>query len=150
AGLSFIVSSLTGDFQHAFQAYAVAVMTIVFALASLDMLAPTFSLRRFLRVIFIAKDQEERQERRRIWVDSFIIAGAYITVHMLISTSASWLKSIISPNVPEDYLQDICSVANVLSPTIDLIKDTLTTGFNEMTTVAIMAVLYKKYCKNFW
>jgi hypothetical protein len=147
---SYVISSVNGDLQRAFGSYAYAVITIVFALASLKILAPTFSLKRFLRVAVIPKDLEERKERRRIWVDSLFIAVAYITVHLLITASAAWVKSNVSPNVPEDYLAEICSVANVWSPTIDLIRDTLAAGFNEVTTVAVMAVLYKKYCRNFW
>jgi hypothetical protein len=148
--ISFIISRVNVDFQNAFIAYAYSVISVAFALASLKILAPTFSLARFLRVVFLPKDLEERNERRRIWVDSLIIAVAYIAVHMFITTSASWLKALVSPNVPQDYLASICSLANVYSPTVDLLRDTFSGGFNQLTMVAVFTALYKKYCRNFW
>jgi len=147
---SYIISACNRYLQGAFSHYAYTVMTFVFSLAALKMLASTFNLQRFCRVLFLPKDLEERIERKRIWVDSVIIATAYIALNFLITSSASWVRAMFSPNFPDDSLSAICGIANIYSPNLDLLGDTLTSGVNMLTTVVFIAALYKKYCRNFW
>jgi hypothetical protein len=147
---SFVINALNGYLQGSFVAFAGSVMTLVFALAALKRLAPTFDLRRFFRVVLFPGNLPESTERKNIWLDSVIIAAAYLAVSMLVGSVAATAKVLISPTVPEDYLGNICSVANVFSPTIDLLHDMFTGAFNDLALVAVGAAIYQKYCRGAW
>jgi len=149
---SWIISSLTQDLQSALGTYGYYVLSFVFAWAALRVMAPNFDIKKFFAIAFRPQDSEERKERRHLWLDSLLVVAAYVALHMLINSSSAYAKALFSPEVPDDSggLNTICSLANLLSPTFDVVQDALTGGLYELLMVAIATGIYIKYCRNFW
>jgi Type II CAAX prenyl endopeptidase Rce1-like len=147
---SYVIKELVNYLQAALSSFAGYVVVIAFAIAALRLVVPNFKLPLFLEFIFEPKDKESRQERRNIWLDSVLVAAAFTSVHLLIETVVSCLRSAVSPEVPIESLDTICSLANIFSPNLDFIGDMTVSGVSALLMVAIGMSLYKKYCRKDW
>lgn len=147
---SFVIKEMINYLQSALSSFACYVVVIAFALAALRLIEPTFRLPLFLEFIFEPKEGESKQESRNVWLDSILVAAAFNSVHLLIESVSSWMRLAISPEIPIESLDTICSLANISWPTLDFIGDMIVNGLTALLMVAIGASLYKKYCRNVW
>lgn len=147
---SFVIKELINYLQSALSSFACYVVAIAFALAALRLFVPNFKLPLFFQFIFEPKDKASKQERRSIWFDSILVAAAFISVHLLLESVSSWLRLAISPEVPIESLDTICSLANISSPNVDFITDMVASGLSALLAAAIGTSLYKRYCRNAW
>lgn len=146
---AFYVREIVSDLEADFATLAFYTVGLAFGLAALRMFAPNFKLGSYMQFLFRPGDAEAKRERRELWIDAVLLTFAVVSTNALITAASSYVKALISPQVPLDSPSIICSIANVGFTPFDFLYDALVGGFNALLLSTLFVALYRRFCPNF-
>ena len=146
---SYIVSLVTSYLESIQSSFLYYFCGCALAIAALYTVAQSYKLRSIVSLVFSSHNQQSVTERRKFWLNSWLIALSVVSFHSFINTVSDALHARFSPGCPIESLGTICVLANIASPSLAIILDALSSTLNQLMMVAIFAGLYKRFCSGF-
>lgn len=146
---SYVLRHLTSYVQVVQNNFLYNFCSFALAFAALNTVAPKFKIREFIAFLIAPFNKEAIIGQKRLWLKAWLLAFCVASAKLFISIYTDYLHIKFSPTCPQESLATICDLSNMAWPALAILADALISAMKELVLVAVLAGLYKRYCRNF-
>ncbi len=119
---------------------------IAMSLACLRIISPKLSVSSIFRMALRQGEHECKVAQLSLWIDGIITGYSSFLISTIIALIFSPIENSFSEDVQQESFSTLYAIANVSSPTLKLLLESMQTGIRVIVAAPIIAGLYAKFC----
>ena len=147
--ISFFVNQTVKQLIAAISSFALNVGLAAFGLASLRLLLPNTTVAAIARTTFAPANAVEKRSTSNLWLDAILIGFSAGLGQRAVWLLLASIRAHISPSVSMAQLDGLCSLANLVNPSLSTTLDAVNSGVWAILIVAIIIGISSKYLRSY-
>lgn len=143
---TFMIEKTLGYLGRIASDFSSSTFLIAMSLACLRIICPKLSVSSVFRMAMRQGEHECKIAQMSLWIDGIIAGYASFLVVAIISTIFSPMEAHFSQDVQQESFSRIYEIANVSSPTLEILLDAIQNGIKMILAAPIIAGVYAKFC----